>query len=156
MQFMDLRRFGKLNFPPASRPGVLLEEEFRNRGQFSSFLRPDWLFRAHPAHSSIRQQAIIVQSHPRAFSIHMLTLHQCARWLFLKEKATPLLGFCKEQNRKRCSRKNKNAARVGHPFITPSVKITYRQSSWALARPSFIRASKSVCFLMKISLKARS
>jgi hypothetical protein len=32
----------------------------------------------------------------------------------------------------------------------------YRQSSWALAMPSFITASKAVCFLMKMSLKALS
>jgi hypothetical protein len=31
----------------------------------------------------------------RAFSLHILPLNQCARWLLLKEKATQLLGFCK-------------------------------------------------------------
>jgi hypothetical protein len=39
----------------------------------------------------------------RALSIHILTLRPYARWLFLEEKATRLPGFCKEQNRKRCS-----------------------------------------------------
>ena len=36
----------------------------------------------------------------RAFSIHLLPWKICARWLFLKEKATRLRGFCKYQNRK--------------------------------------------------------
>jgi hypothetical protein len=33
----------------------------------------------------------------RAFSLHVLTLHWHEGWLFLKEKATPLRGFCKHQ-----------------------------------------------------------
>jgi hypothetical protein len=39
----------------------------------------------------------------RAFSIHLLTSGDRARWLFLEEKATEPLAFCKEQNRKCCS-----------------------------------------------------
>jgi tetratricopeptide (TPR) repeat protein len=42
----------------------------------------------------------------------MLTSRQCARWLFLKEKTTPLPSFCKEQNQKRCSHRF-----IGKTFI---------------------------------------
>jgi len=56
----------------------------------------------------------------------MLTLQKCARWLFLKEKSTPLLGFCKEQNRKRCIHRtfgNFSGTCVGKSFSTfPGLK----------------------------------
>jgi len=42
------------------------------------------------------------------------------------------------------------------PLSRMEGKRLYRQSSAALARLSFIAASKLVCFLIKISLKARS
>jgi hypothetical protein len=48
-------------------------------------------------------QGLTGSLHIRAFSIHILTLGDCGRWLFLEEKATWLPGFCKEQNRKCCS-----------------------------------------------------
>src|ERR1700691_884672 len=59
--------------------------------------------------------ASFLREDSRAFSIHMLTFGDRARWLFLPpqrrrpvagdlghEKATRLSGFCKEQNRKCC------------------------------------------------------
>ena len=68
----------------------------------------------------------IVASHPRAFSIHMLTFRVRQRWHFLEENATLLCGFCIDLDRKCCSRKIKDASRVGHPGI----RLGYRRRAW--------------------------
>src|SRR5580698_98001 len=63
------------------------------------------------------QSATNASPHPRAVPEFTSLFKRLARWLFLDEKATWPLRARVEQLWTRCSRKNKDAARVGHPKI---------------------------------------
>ena len=60
-------------------------------------------------------------SHPRAVLQYICPYRFYRRWLFLEEKATLRRGFGVQRLENRYSRKNKNAARVGHPVISMSI-----------------------------------
>ena len=53
----------------------------------------------------------------RAVSIHVLPFEDGARWHFLEENVTWRRGFCKEQNRNRCSEHPIQGAAVIYPVV---------------------------------------